>query len=142
MADRLPSDHDAVETYRVTVSQVGGTGRPEVELPDDVGVAEGDLVRVVLDGDEYHGRIDSALDGRLVIRRAGANARLAREGEGTNHLARWVDDVGVRLGGSVHLDVVTTGHKYGLRSPGNRVVYTATDGASSSLADIARELDG
>jgi len=52
-----------------------------------------------------------------------------------------IDDVDVAFGDSVHFDVVTEGHKYGLRSPGNRAVYTATDGPDSSLADIARSLE-
>ena len=142
MADRLPSDHDAVETHRATVSQVGRTGRPQVELPDAVSLAEGAAVRVVIDGDEYHGRVETTLDGTRVFRRVADNARLAREAEGENRLAEWFDGLSVAFGGSVHFDVVTPGHKYGLRTPGARVVYTATDGPDESLADIARDLEG
>ncbi|SFR98368.1 hypothetical protein SAMN05216559_2020 [Halomicrobium zhouii] len=141
MADRLPSDHDAVETHRATVSQVGRMGRPQVAVPDSVAVDEGEVFRVVLDGEEYHGRVETTLDGDRVIRRAADNARLVREGEGENRLAEWFDGVDVAFGDSVHFDVVTGGHKYGLRSPGERVVYTATDGLDSSLADIARNLE-
>lgn len=142
MADRLPSDHDAVETRRVTVSQVGRTGRPQVELPDDVALADGEVVRIVLDGEEYHGRAEKTLDGDRVVRRATDNARLAREDGGENRLVEWFDGGDVSFGGSVHLDVVTANYKYGLRTPGTRVVYTATDAPDSSLADIASELDG
>lgn len=142
MADRLPSDHDAVETHRATVSQVGRTGRPEVEVPDAVSLSDGDLARVVLDGEEYHGQVETTLDGEHVLRRAADNARLVREGEGTDRLAAWFDEIDVAFGDSVHFDVVSAGHKYGLRSPGTRVVYTATDAPDSSLADIARNLDG
>ncbi|WP_226022083.1 DUF7112 family protein [Halomicrobium salinisoli] len=142
MADRLPSDHEAVETHRVTVASVGRTDRPRVELPDDLDVNEGDVVRLVLDGEEYHARVDAALDGSLVVSHVADNARLAREGDGENRLAEWVDGSEVALGGSAHLDVVTTGYKYGLREPGTRVVYSATDAPDSSLADIASDLDG
>jgi hypothetical protein len=34
------------------------------------------------------------------------------------------------------------GELYGLRIPGERAVYEATRGPPSSLADIARNLDG
>ena len=142
MADRLPSDHDAVETHRATVSQVGRTGRPQVEIPDAVSLEADAVVRVVLDGEEYHGQVETTLDGDRVIRRAADNARLARNGSGENRLPGWFDDVDVAFGDSVHLDVVTEAYKYGLRSPGERVVYTATDAPDSSLADIARNLDG
>ena len=142
MADRLPSDHDAVETHRATVSQVGRTGRPQVELPDAVSLDEGEVVRVALDGEAYHGRVESTLDGRRVFRRVVDNARLAREGDGENRLNEWFDGVDVQFGGSVHLDVVTDGYTYGLRTPGSRVVYAATDAPDSSLTDIARNLDG
>ena len=142
MADRLPSDHDAVETHRATVSQVGRTGRPQVEVPDVVTLDDAEVLRVVLDGEEYHGRVERTLDDQPVIRRVADNARLAREGEGENRLPAWFDGLDVAFGDSVHFDVVTEGHKYGLRSPGTRVVYTATDAPDSSLADIARDLDG
>ena len=142
MADRLPSDHDAVETHRATVSQVGRTGRPQVEIPDAVPLDGDDVLRVVLDGEEYRGRVETTLDDEPVIRRLADNARLVRDGEGEDRLAEWFDDIDVAFGDSVHFDVVTEGHKYGLRSPGTRVVYTATDGPDSSLADIARNLDG
>lgn len=142
MADRLPSDHDAVETHRATVSQVGRTGRPQIEIPEHLAPDEEEVLRVVLDGEEYHGRVETSLDGDPVIRRVADNARLVREGEGQNRLSAWFDGLDVAFGDSVHLDVVTEDHKYGLRSPGTRVVYTATDAPDSSLADIARDLDG
>ncbi len=142
MADRLPSDHDAVETHRATVTQVGRTGRPQVELLDDVPLDEDEVVRVALDGEAYHGRVETTLDGQRVIRRVVDNARLAREGDGENRLVEWFGDLAVEFGGSVHLDVVTEGYKYGLRTPGDRVVYSATDAPDSSLADIARDLEG
>lgn len=142
MADRLPSDHDAVRTHRATVSQVGRTGRPQVEVPDAVTLDEEEVFRVVLDGEEYHGRVETTLEGERVFRRVADNARLVREGDGENRLPEWFESIDVAFGDSVHFDVVTEGHKCGLRSPGARVVYTAPDAPDSSLADIARNVDG
>lgn len=141
MADRLPSDHDAVETHRAALSQVGPTDRPQVELPDAVDLAAGTVVRLVLDGEPFHARVETTLDGTRAFRRAADNARLAREGGGENRLSSWIDDADVAVGGSAHLDVVTEGVLYGLRTPGTRVVYSATEAPDSSLADIARSLE-
>jgi len=104
--------------------------------------AEGDVVRVSLAGDEGHARIETALDGSPVLRRVVDNARLAREDEGENRLAEWVADADVPDGGSAHFDVITDGHQYGLRAPGERVVYAAKAAPDDSLADIARDLEG
>lgn len=142
MADRVPSDHDAVDTYRARLAQVGRTGRPQVVVPDELDVAADDVLRVALDGEQYHGRVESSLDGDLVIRHVADNARLARERDGENRLAEWVDGADVTIGGSAHLDVVTEGYLIGLREPGTRVVYAATDAPDQSLADIASDLDG
>lgn len=126
---------------RATVSQVGRTGRPQVELPESLTLDDGDTVRIVLDGETYHSRVETTLDGSRVIRRVADNARLVREGEGENRLVTWIDDTDVPFGGSVLLDVVTDGYIYGLRTPGTRVVYTAIDAPSSSLSDIARSIE-
>jgi len=142
VADRLPSDHDAVTTHRVTVGRVGRTDRPRIELPDSVALEDGDVVECVLDGGEYHALVETTLDGTPMIQRVADNPRLAREGEGENRLVEWFRDADVSLDGSVHLDVVTAGYKYGIRTPGERVVYSATDAPDDSLADIARNLDG
>ncbi|MFB6308640.1 MAG: hypothetical protein ABEH35_04850 [Haloarculaceae archaeon] len=142
MADRLPSDHDTVETHRGRVGRAGGTRRARVELPAALSVSAGDVIRLVLDGEEYHARIDTDLDGEPVIDHAADNARLARERAGTNRLAAWLSATDREPGDSVDVDVVTRGYKYGVRTPGQRVVYTATDAPDSSLADIARDVDG
>jgi hypothetical protein len=142
VADRVPSDHATVETHRVPVESVGRTDRPRVVLPDAVALAEGDVVRFALDGDRYHAAIETNLDGDRVVSHVADNARLARERDGENRLAEWLADADVTLGGTAHLDVLTAGEEYGLRTPGKRVVYTATGGPDSSLADIARDLDG
>ena len=143
MSDRLPADHDAVDTHRTHVEQVGRTGRPRVPLPPGVDVAVDDVVRLSLEGEKFHAQIVAGLDCQPEIRGAFANARLARTpGEGDDHLRPWVESVGFGIGDPVLVDVVTPGYKLGLRRPGERVVYEATDAPSGSLADIARDLDG
>ncbi|MFC6863578.1 hypothetical protein ACFQGE_08890 [Halomicroarcula sp. GCM10025817] len=142
MADRVPSDHDAVETHRVPIARVGRTDSPQVVLPDAVALEDGSVVRVALDGTQYHAAVERDIDGDRVLSHVADNARLAREREGENRLAEWVRDADVSLGGSAHFDVVTPGHEYGLRTPGTRVVYTTTERPNRSLSDIAESLDG
>ena len=143
MTERVPSDHDAVTTHRAHVECVGRTSRPRVPLPEALAVAASDVVRVSLAGDKYHAQVRESLDGDVDLRGAFANPRLARtDGEGENHLRGWLDDVGIGAGGPLLVDAVTPGFMYGLRPPGQRVVYTARDPPSSSLSDIARDLDG
>ncbi|MBV0924299.1 hypothetical protein KTS45_08800 [Halomicroarcula limicola] len=142
MTERVPSDHEAIETHRVTVESVGRTDRPRVALPDAVGLQDGDVVSLALDGDGYYAAVETNIQGERGIAHVADNRRLAREREGENRLAEWVADGTVSLGGSAHLDVITDGTEYGLRTPGTRVVYTSTGGADSSLADIAEDVDG
>lgn len=126
---RLPDD-DALD------------GRVESGRCDAFGVAAGDLVRVVIDGAERHARVAADATGRL-FRGAFDDRRRARDpGAGANRLVEWLDATGLAPGASVVLDVVVPGELYGLRAPGERVVYDATRGPRSSLADIARDLDG
>jgi hypothetical protein len=143
VTDRVPSDHETVTSHRTRREGIGRTSRPRIPLPDALDVAAGDVLRLSLEGVEYHAQVTDSLDGGTDLRGAFDNARLARaDGEGTNHLRAWVDDAGLGVGDPVVLDVVTPGYKFGLRRPGERVVYDATDAPSSSLSDIARNLDG
>ncbi|MEF8785922.1 MAG: hypothetical protein V5A45_08315 [Haloarculaceae archaeon] len=143
MSDRVPSDHETVTTHRTHRKQVGRTGRPRLPLPDALDVTAGDIIRLSFGGDTHHAQVVDSFDGGLEVRGAFVNARLARtEGDGENLLQAWVDDVGLSVGDPVELDVVTAGYQFGLRRPGERVVYRALDPPSSSLADIARDLDG
>jgi hypothetical protein len=137
----VPSDHDAVETHRVTVSAVGRTDRPAVELPGAVECEAGDTCWFALDGTGYHARIERTLEDERVIKHVADNARLARRGEGENRLVDWVEAADVSLGGSAHFDVVTAGYAYGLRTPGSRVVYRAPDPPNEDLAAIAQDLE-
>lgn len=153
---RLPSDDESVASVRVHVARSGGTRRPCVRLPDDgdldryvesgacdaLGLSDGDLVRLVLDREEYHARVERDANGRL-LRGAFHNRRLARTpGEGENHLVAWLTENGREEDDPLLLDVVVAGDLYGLRLPGERTVYTAQRGPKSSLADIAEDLDG
>ncbi len=143
MSDRVPSDHETVTTHRTHRKQVGRTGRPRIPLPAALDVAAEDVIRLSLAGETYHAQVTDSLDGGVEICGAFATARLARTaGEGENRLRTWVDDAGLSVGDAVELDVVTAGYQFGLRRPGERVVYQALDPPSSSLADIARNLDG
>ncbi len=143
MSDRLPSDHATVDSHRTHVDSVGRTGRLQVPLPETIEASVGDVVRISLEGDSYHTQIAESLDGEATIRGAFANARLARTpGEGEDNFQSWAESVELTSGDPVLVDVVTPEYKFGLRRPGERVVYEATDAPSDSLTDIARDIDG
>ncbi|AXG05793.1 hypothetical protein DU500_04715 [Haloplanus rubicundus] len=142
MSDRVASDGDAVTTYRARLARSGGTRRPCLRLPDEAAVESGDLIRLVLDGTEYHAKVEGDAEGAL-IRGAADNRRLARaDGEGANRLVEWVRGTDRETGQSVDLDEVTPGYLYGVRVPGRRAVYTVTRQPDSSLSSIAEGLDG
>ena len=147
MTERIPSDHDTVESHRVRLGTVGRTDRPEIEVPETVAAAldADDVVRLFVGGEECHARVERALDDQLVLRGAYRNARLARE-DGTDgaedRLAAWRDDRGLAAGDQLLLDEVTAGFAYGLRVPGDREVYPDREPPDDGLADIAENLDG
>ncbi len=153
---RVPSDDESVASVRVDLARSGGTRRPCVRVPADsalggrvesgtcerLSLVSGELVRVVIDGDERHACVESDSRGRI-LRGAFDDRKRARSGtEGQNRLAEWLADIDRDPGDVVVLDVVIPGELYGLRAPGERTMYDATRGPRSSLADIARDLDG
>ena len=141
MGDRVPSDHDSVQSHRVTVESVGRTDRLRVALPESLSVDPGAVVRLSFDGDDHHTQVEETLDGSLALSGAYANARLARDPDGSeNRLAAWLAETGRAAGQSVLLDVLASGGHYGLREPGSRVVYTVREPPSESLSDIAEGL--
>jgi hypothetical protein len=140
VTERVPSDHEDVTTHRVSVDRVGRSNRPTVSLPDGLDVAVGEVIRLSLGGQRYYAQVEASIDEAPVLKHAADNRRLARERDGENRLAEWATEVGA-IESTVHLDVVTPGYAYGLREPGARVVYTATDRPDDSLADIAWDLD-
>ncbi|WP_435180811.1 DUF7112 family protein [Halorussus sp. AFM4] len=147
MADRISSDHPSLTTVRATLVRSGGLDRPKVEIPtEDVDAdafPDGELVRVVADDTEYRARIESPLTGEgRELRGLYESPSLARNPEdGENHLSAWVEGTGIEFGQSVLVDVIEPGFKYGLREPGRRVFYEATESPDEGLADIARQLD-
>lgn len=143
MTDSLPSDHPTVRSHRVHLESVGRTGRLRVALPPALDVGAEDVVCLFLDGDATHAAVAETLGGSLAVSGAFDNARLARtEGEGTDRLREWVEASGLAAGDPIALDVVTGGYAYGLRSPGDRIVYRPPDPPADSLRDIAADLDG
>ncbi|MFB6083651.1 MAG: hypothetical protein ABEJ94_05350 [Halorientalis sp.] len=141
MSDRVPSDHDAVVTHRATLERVGRTDRPKVVVPEDATVPTDEVVRLVVDGRTCHARVETGLQGDPEITGAYDTPTLARDpGDGRNRLQAWVTEADVSVGGSVLLDVVTEGFKYGLRAPGERTVYEATEKPDAGLSSIADDL--
>jgi hypothetical protein len=143
MSDRLPSDHPSVTTLRASLARSGGTRRPCLRLPDEAreGVDAGAFVRLVLDGTDRHARV-AADDRGLLVRGAYDTKPAARARDGPNRLVEWADAHGRAPGDAVELDVLDAGFQYGLRVPGERVVYTTTDRPDASLSAIADRLDG
>ncbi|PSP74144.1 hypothetical protein BRC86_07000 [Halobacteriales archaeon QS_3_64_16] len=143
MADRLPSDHPSIETHRVSIERRGRMDRPRLDCSGiDASLPIEEAVRLTLNGDTYHARIERTFEGDPEIRGAYDNPRLAREpAEGTDRLAEWQTRNDLEFGRSVLLDVVASEHAYGLRVPGERAVYEATAPLDDSLRSIARSLD-
>lgn len=143
MADRVPSDHPTVTTHDGTLARQGRTDRPKVVLPADAGLPVGEVVRLALDGTERRARFERPTVGDgLELRGVYDTPDHVREpGSGTDRLAEWVADAGLAFGRTVHLDVVESGFRYGLRGPGERAVYDATGGPDGSLASIAERLE-
>ena len=87
--------------------------------------------------------VETDSSGDAVLRGAFETPRLARTpGEGENYLRAWLGGLGLDFGRTVHLDVVTPDYKYGVRAPGERATYAATESPDRGLAAIARDLDG
>lgn len=140
MAEHVPSDHDSVTTFRASIARSGGTRRPCLRLPDDAAVAEGDVVRILLDGATTFAQVRADSSGPLV-RGAYDNERVAREPrEGENRLVEWCDGHDRGPGDAVELDELDPGYCYGLREPGDRVIYDVPARPNESLRDIASSL--
>ena len=140
MAERVPSDHPSVTALRATVARSGGTRRPCLRFPDDAAVEAGDRIRLVLDGTTTHARVESDASGTL-IRGAYDNERLVRSpGEGENRLVEWCEAHDRDPGDAVEVDELDPGFCYGVRDPGDRVVYDVPSRPDESLRGIAESL--
>jgi len=141
VADAIPSDHPAVDSYRVDLTTIGSTGRPQLLLPAELHCDSDAFVRLVIADRQTHAQVVSTLSGELAIQDAYANKRLARNSDGENLLATWLDDAGLEPETTLVLDVLTDGYAYGLRKPGERVVYEPVEKPDSALADIVDSLE-
>jgi hypothetical protein len=140
VAERVPSDHDSVTNYRAKLARSGGTRRPCLRLPEDVDLAEDDVIRLLLDGTTTHARVATDASG-LLLRGAYDNERLARTPrDGENRLVEWCNDHDLGPDDAVELDALDPGFCYGLRSPGDRLVYDVPARPDQSLRDIASSL--
>jgi hypothetical protein len=141
VTDRLPSDHDTVDSHRVTLERVGRTNRLRVPLPDDLAHQPGDILHLSFEGTVAHARVTERLDGRAVLDRAADNRRLARHGDGADRLHEWTQEAGLAVGDPIVVDVVTPDYAYGIRRPGERIIYAAPDPPSDSLTRLAEDLE-
>jgi len=140
VSERVPSDHPSVTSLHATLARSGGTRRPCLRLPDGVAAEEGDVVRLLLDGITTYARVVSDSTG-LLVRGSYDNARLAREPrEGENRLVEWCDEHDRGPDDAVELDELDPGFCYGLREPGDRLVYDVPARPNESLQDIASSL--
>lgn len=139
MTERVPSDHAAVDSHRITLATVGRTGRPRLPLPDALDHGADEVLRLSLEGLAAHAQVTADLRGEPGIEGAYPDAQLARAGDGENRLAAWVDRHGLGEGDPLLVDVVTPGYQYGLRRPGERVVYDAVEAPDDGLSDIAEK---
>lgn len=136
-----------VPTIDATLVSHGAVGRPAIELPDSADepavedVPTDEVVRLSIDGDVRHARFEQFSSS---ARASGAfdTPDLARSpGEGENRLREWVDEQGLSTGRTVHLDVIEPGFAYGLRAPGEELIYDAPSSPDDSLASIAEQLE-
>jgi hypothetical protein len=139
--DAIPSDHPTVDSLRVECSQIGRTGRLQLLLPGDLSGESGAAIRLHIEGTTAYTAVVSTLDGEFAIQGAYANRRRARTEEGTDLLQEWLESNGYGPESTLVLDVLTDGYGYGLREPGDRVVYEPTDSPNSSLAEIAQSIE-
>ena len=145
MVERVPSDHPSVSTVRARVERRGATTTPRVgiDAEDADCLPDGDVVRLVIDGRTTHARVRRTPDGRAVIDGAFETPSVARDpGSAPDLLVSWIEAADLGIGRTVLLDVVVGDFLYGLRVPGQDAVYEAHEPPSSSLADIAAQVDG
>ncbi|PSQ43749.1 hypothetical protein BRD14_02575 [Halobacteriales archaeon SW_5_68_122] len=137
----MPSvSSDGVKTVRAEIVESGALDRPKLRVPDGT-IPEG-VVRVEADRTTYHAPVEVSLDGDLEVRGLYDNPRMARQRDGDNHLAEWVEAAGLEPGRTALVDVVVDGEQYGLRAPGEDAVYRVVEAADDDLASIAEDVDG
>jgi hypothetical protein len=141
VTDRIPSDHDTVDSRRVHLETVGRTRRLQLSLPSELECTHGDVIFLSLEGDGNHSQVTTGLDGDRTIQGAFPTRQLAQTNDAENALQQWMDDSGLAAGDALVIDVLRAGYAYGLRRPGERVVYSPPEPPDSSLADIASDIE-
>lgn len=151
MADRIASDAPTVTTYRAHLVRSGGIRLPALDVPADASLSGGEQIRLVLDGEMYHARVERGSDGP-VIRGAydtASDLRIVDGGDGavapgdlTNRFVEWCRSVGREPDDAVDFDEIDPGYHYAVRVPGERAVYDLLQRPDSGLQDIADDLDG
>ena len=142
MVDRVASDHPSVRTLDGTLVSHGPGSRAAVELADGGSIPTGEVIRLVVDGTERFAQPGSFAGGTVRLSGAFDTPEYARSpADRTNRLREWLDRTELTIGRTVHVDVVDEGFKYGLRAPGERVVYDVPETPDDSLASIAAELE-
>jgi len=137
----MPSvSSDGVETVRAEIVESGALDRPKLHVPDGT-IPEG-VVRIEADRTTYHAPVEVSLDGDLEVRGLYDNPRMARQRDGDNHLAEWVEAAGLEPGRTALVDIVVDGEQYGLRAPGEDAVYRVVEAPDDDLASIAEDVDG
>lgn len=100
-----------------------------------------DVLSLSLAGDGAYSQVERTLDGDPAVRGAYADRNLARTREGADELDAWLQAGDSSAGDPLVFDVLTPGYAYGLRLPGDRVVYAPPEQPDSSLDSIARDLE-
>lgn len=137
--DRISSENPAVETLRAQVARHGAR-RKRLDLPAEA-LPEDEPLRFVIEGTTYYAVVQGGFGDDPHISGAYETPDMAREGSGTNHLEEWLKTVDRPVGGSVLVDIIEPEFAYGLREPGEEVVYEAVEKPKDSLANIARNLE-
>jgi len=139
--ERIASDHATVESHRVHLTRVGRTSRRQIELPGALSCGLDERLYCSLEGASAYTVVRAGLDGEPTIQDAFRTRAAARSRDGENLLAAWLDDHGLSAGDALVLDVLGAGYAYGLRRPGERVIYTPPEPPNATLSEIADRLD-
>lgn len=139
MGERIRADHPSVDTVRATIEQVGRTSRSKIHLPAETPISHG-MVRLILQGTIRRSPVERTHDDDLVIIGAYDTPEQARQRSGENRLQEWIDEEQLEYGRSVLVDMLEREFCYGVRVPGEDVVYEVPDRPDSSLTAIADEL--
>ena len=127
-------------TIDATLASLGAVGRPAIELPDDASVPTETVLRLTIDGTVRHVRFEEYAGTTRAMGAFDAPDLVRSPGDGENRLRQWVEAQGLATGRTVHLDVIQPEFAYGLRAPGEELVYDAPAPPNDSLASIAEDL--